>query len=80
MLALHDAAKADDAYQADAPRQTLSFPTGMTWMVFTDAVPHAALSGSFALEQTFILPVDAMLDPDASPLRTLERMTGRRLV
>jgi hypothetical protein len=79
MLALHDAAKADDAYQADAPRRILSFRPGETWLVCSDAVPHAALSGRFALEQTFLLPVAAMADPDGSPLRILERMTGRRL-
>jgi hypothetical protein len=80
MLALHDAAKADDAYQAEAPRRTLSFPPGATWLVFSDAVPHAAVRGRFALEQTFFLPIEAMVDPEASPLRILERMTGRRLV
>jgi hypothetical protein len=80
MLALHDAAKADDGYQADAPRKTLVFPPGRTWLAFTDAVPHAALQGRFALEQTFFLPIEAMDDPEASPLRILERMTGRRLV
>jgi hypothetical protein len=80
MLALHDAAKADDAYQAKAPRRTLTFSPGSSWMVFTDAVPHAALSGRFAFEQTFLLPVEAMADPDGSPLRILERMTARTLV
>jgi hypothetical protein len=79
MLGLHDAAKADDAYQADAPRETLIFPPGSTWLVFTDCAPHAALSGRCALEQTFLVPSSAMADPEASPLRVLERMTGRRL-
>jgi hypothetical protein len=79
MLALHDAAKADAGYQADAPRKILRFPPGATWLVFTDAAPHAALSGRFALEQTFLLPVEAMADPDETPLRVLERMTGRPL-
>jgi len=32
-------------------------------MVFTDSVPHAALSGQYALEQTFIIPVKAMVEP-----------------
>jgi len=79
MLGLHDAAKADDAYQAEAPRRVLTFAPGATWLVFSDAVPHAAVSGRFALEQTFLLPVDAMADPEASPLRILERMAERRL-
>jgi hypothetical protein len=79
MLDLHDAAKADDRYQAQAPRRTLTFAPGAVWAVFTDAVPHAALSGRYALEQTFFLPVEAMTDPELAPLRILERMTGRRL-
>ncbi len=48
--------------------------------MFTDAALHAAMGGQHALEQTFLLPVEAMADPDGSPLRTLERLTGRRLV
>jgi len=79
MLALHDAAKADDAYQAEAPRQKLTFAPGATWLAFTDAVPHAAISGRFALEQTFLMPVEAMALPDAAPVRVLELMIGRRL-
>ncbi|MGI8841830.1 MAG: Kdo hydroxylase family protein [Caulobacteraceae bacterium] len=79
MLGLHDRAKLDGAYQAGAPRREVAFPAGSSWVVFTDAVVHAAVAGRFALEQTFYLPVDAMADPAASPLRVLEAMTGRRL-
>jgi hypothetical protein len=79
MLALHDAAKADAAYQAETPHQIHAFSPGATWLVLSDAVPHAALAGRFAVEQTFFLPVQSMADPDASPLHILERMTGRRL-
>ena len=45
-------------------------------MVFTDGVPHAAMSGQFALEQTFIIPVDALVSPATAPLRVLESATG----
>jgi hypothetical protein len=31
------------------------------------------------LEQTFYLPVSAMAAPEASPLKILERLTGRAL-
>ncbi len=79
MLALHDAGKLDEAYQADAPKTPVAFAAGATWLCFTDQVLHAALSGHSALEQTFHLPVDAMLHPDRSPLRVLERITGRVL-
>ncbi|HSV03830.1 MAG TPA: Kdo hydroxylase family protein [Phenylobacterium sp.] len=80
MLRLHDAAKDDDDYQAHGPRWEVDFPAGATWMCFTDCVVHAALGGRYAFEQTFYLPVAAMGDPAVSPLRTLEAMTGRRLV
>ncbi|HLK25942.1 MAG TPA: Kdo hydroxylase family protein [Caulobacteraceae bacterium] len=79
MLALHDAAKLDETYQADAPKTPVAFPAGATWLCYTDQVLHAALSGHSALEQTFHLPVEAMVRPEQSPLRVLERITGRPL-
>jgi hypothetical protein len=80
MLGLHDAAKLDEAYQADAPKTPVAFPAGATWLCFTDQVLHAALSGHSALEQTFHLPVEAMARPERSPLKVLEKITGRALV
>jgi len=80
MLSLHDQAKLDPDYQARAPWREMVFPAHTSWIVFTDAVVHAAVAGRWALEQTFYLPVEAMADPAASPLRVLERLTGRRLV
>ena len=80
MLGLHDAAKLDVAYQANAPRDAVAFAPGTTWMCFTDAVLHAALSGRCALEQTFHIPVEAMFEEKQSPLRILEKITGRALV
>ncbi|MEO8259547.1 MAG: Kdo hydroxylase family protein [Acidobacteriota bacterium] len=79
MLQLHDLMKGDTGYQAAAPQTRFDFPAGSTWMAFTDQVSHAAMAGRFQLEQTFLLPVDAMLDPGRSPLRILERLVGRRL-
>ena len=80
MLQLHDTAKLDDAYQASAPKRRTAFPAGSMWVVYTDSVLHAALSGQHALEQTYLLPVDAMQDAAVSPLRVLERLTARTLV
>lgn len=79
MHALHDRAKLDQAWQASARRQRLAFPPGATWMVFTDGVLHAALSGQHAFEQTWLLPVEAMARPERSPLRVLEQLAGRAL-
>jgi hypothetical protein len=80
MLGLHDGAKLDAAYQKDAPQVEFAFPAGTSWMCFTDQAMHAALRGQFALEQTFHLPVEALTHPERSPLKVLERMTGRALV
>jgi hypothetical protein len=80
MLGLHDGAKRDLAYQASSPKNPLRFAAGTVWVCYTDVVMHAALKGQHALEQTFLLPVDAMAEPERSPLRILEQMTGKKLV
>lgn len=79
MLRLHDRMKADTAYQSAVAQTVFEFPAGCTWIVFTDQASHAAMSGQYALEQTFHLPVHAMRDPSRSPLRILERLVGRSL-
>src|SRR5206468_5734045 len=68
MLQLHDRMKADVAYQAQARQTAIDFPAGSTWIAFTDCVSHAAMAGQYQLEQTFLLPVDAMHHPERSPL------------
>jgi hypothetical protein len=80
MLQLHDRMKEDTAYQSAAPQQPFDFPPGSAWIAFTDQVSHAAMSGQHQLEQTFLLPVGAMLDEQRSPLRILERLKGRSLI
>lgn len=79
MLQLHDRMKADADFQARSPQSEVEFAAGTTWLAFTDQVSHAAMSGQYQLEQTFLLPVDAMREPERSPLRVLERLKGRRL-
>lgn len=69
MLHLHDKMKLNDNYQQNLTKQRIDFPAQSSWIVFTDHVSHAALSGQYLLEQTFYLPVDAMLDPQVSPLK-----------
>ena len=79
MLIIHDRMKADESYQCQAPQTQFAFPPGATWACFTDRVSHAAMSGQFAFEQTFYLPIGAMKYPERTPLRILERLAGRRL-
>ena len=73
---LHDCMKRDDAYQQSAPKDQIDFPTNSSWIVFTDQVSHAALSGQFLLEQTFYLPISAMNNPELSPFRHWEKIKG----
>ena len=80
MLGLHDAAKADVAYQGSCEQQVVRFAPGTTWLCFSDQVMHAAVSGQYMLEQTIHLPVAALYDPASSPLAILERLTQRTLV
>lgn len=79
MLGYHNAAKLDAAYQADVPQSEIRFPSGVTWLCYTDQVMHAVCSGQFALEQTFHLDVEAMAEPALSPLKVLERLRGHSL-
>jgi 3-deoxy-D-manno-oct-2-ulosonic acid (Kdo) hydroxylase len=79
MLQLHDRMKEDETFQRESPQHAIDFPAGSTWLAFTDQVSHAAMSGQYQLEQTFLLPIDAMAQPDRSPLKILERVKGREL-
>lgn len=80
MLSLHDEGKLDEIYQKQSQQIEVPFAPGSTWLCFTDQVMHAALAGQYVLEQTFHLDCDAMQQPELSPLKVLERLTGHALV
>jgi hypothetical protein len=79
MLRFHDYLKENSDFQKNCQKTRLEFPPNSTWIVFTDCVPHAALSGQFALEHTYIVPVAALLLPEKAPIRVLEALCGRAL-
>jgi hypothetical protein len=79
MLRFHDYLKENTDYQEKYPKQRLEFPPGAVWMVYTDTVPHAVMSGQFALEQTYIVPLNAMVAPKMAPISVLEEMCGTPL-
>jgi hypothetical protein len=80
MLQLHDGMKADLEYQKSSPQETMQFPPGSVWVCFSDQTAHAVMSGQFMIEQTFFLPVQAMVEPECAPLGILERLKARSLV
>jgi len=75
----HNTMKEDSNFQETTPKHRWEFPPNSSWMVFTDCVSHAVLSGQYALEQTFLIPQAALVEPQRSPLAILESLTGRRL-
>ena len=76
MLRFHDYLKENVEFQEKAPKTRLDFPPLSTWMVYTDGVAHAAMSGRYALEQTLLIPPDALVSPDFAPYRVLEALSG----
>ena len=79
MLHFHDYLKANRDFQANCDKVRLEFPPGSTWLVYTDGVPHAALSGQYALEQTYIVPVEVLVAREKAPISILESMCDRKL-
>jgi hypothetical protein len=78
MLRFHDFLKENSEVQ-NGKHDRIEFPPLSTWMVYTDAVSHAALSGQFAMEQTFFVPLHALVSPDDAPIRVLEQLCRRPL-
>ena len=68
MMRFHNFLKENASFQAECRKEYLQFPPGSSWMVYTDMVPHAVLSGQYALEQTFLVDHQAMVSPESSPL------------
>lgn len=80
MLSLHNYLKENEAFQHNCPKDYWEFPPHSCWAVFTDQVSHAATAGQYALEQTLIIPISALIDPETAPLRVLEKLTGKPLL
>ncbi|HLI30967.1 MAG TPA: Kdo hydroxylase family protein [Terriglobia bacterium] len=76
MLGFHHYLKANTGFQRESPKLKWEFPPNSTWLVFTDTVPHAVISGQFALEQTVIVRREALIIPEKAPYRILQNMAG----
>ena len=79
MLRFHHFLKEHEEFQRTAPRSRWEFPPQSTWLVFTDMVSHAVLSGQFALEQTFIIARHSLVTPEKAPVSILEGRAGGAL-
>ncbi len=79
MLRFHHFLKENRHFQESCPKVRLEFPPLSSWLVFTDMVSHAVLAGQYALEQTFIVSLQALLHPDQAPVNILERLARNPL-
>jgi hypothetical protein len=79
MHRLHNFMKENHEFQEGCTKHRWEFPPNSTWIVFTDLVSHAALSGQFALEQTFIVSRHTLVLPEKAPVAILERLCGHSL-
>jgi hypothetical protein len=80
MLRFHDFLKENAEFQRECPKTQLEFPPRATWLVFTDCVAHAVMSGQYAMEQTFLISPKALVALEAAPYRILGNIAGRALI
>jgi len=80
MMRMHNTMKEDADFQRDCAKEFVQFAPGSSWMVYTETVPHAALAGQYALEQTLLVDPQAMVTPESAPVAILEKMARARLV
>lgn len=79
MRKFHNYMKDTPEFQADPHgHQEFRFPPGSAWMVFTDTVSHACLSGQYCFVQTSIVRLENCRLPDLAPINILRRAAGRQ--
>ncbi|HEV8341203.1 MAG TPA: Kdo hydroxylase family protein [Candidatus Binatia bacterium] len=76
MLRLHHFLKDNLEFQASCSKHRWEFPPNSTWILFTDTISHAVLSGQYALEQTVIVSRSSLIRPDKAPVKILEDLLG----
>ncbi len=79
MLGFHDYLKFNAEYQTSSTKYRFEFPPDSSWMVFTDVVPHAVLSGRYALEQTLIVSRESLAARENAPIEILQALCGKPL-
>ncbi len=76
MRQFHNFMKDTPSFQEDSlGHEELRFPPYSAWMVFTDMVSHASLSGQFAFVQTSIVQLNNCRMPELAPYNILREST-----
>lgn len=74
MLDFHNFLKENAQFQTSCRKDLWEFPPNSSWIVFTDMVSHAVLSGQFALEQTMIISQRDLVTPEKAPINILRKL------
>lgn len=74
MLDFHNFLKENSHFQQTCRKNIWQFSPGSAWIVYTDMVSHAVLSGQYALEQTFIVDYRKQVLPEKAPINILRRL------
>ena len=79
MRKFHNYMKDTPAFQADMRgHQEIRFPPYSAWMVFTDTVSHACLSGQYCFVQTSIVRLENCRLPELAPINVLRLAAGQQ--
>jgi hypothetical protein len=77
MRRFHNYMKDDPSFRQDHTQELkISFPPFCSWMVLTDGVSHACISGQHALVDTFLVPLANSRLPELAPFEILRRPTA----
>jgi len=71
MMQFHNHLKENRRFQERGLKNRWEFPPGSSWLVYTDFVSHAVLSGQYALEQTFLIDQTHQVMPEKAPINLL---------
>ena len=79
MRKFHNYMKDTPSFQADMRgHQEVRFPPYSAWMVFTDSVSHACLSGQYCFVQTSIVRLENCRLPELAPINVLRQAAGQQ--
>ncbi len=76
MLRFHHFLKENSEFQRLCRKERWEFPSGSSWIVFTDTTSHACISGQYALEQTVIVRHESLVYPEKAPITVLGELAG----
>lgn len=77
MRRIHNYMKETESFRQDrSDYQEIRFPPYSAWMVFTDGISHAALSGQYAFVSTALIPLANSRNIDRTPYGILSAANG----